>query len=431
MNLTETLSTDEIATLGHILTKLDKSNSKEKRLTVGDLFTHYLRDHAKPNLKTWRNMERCFNSYFGKLRQKDCLSLKRVDVQRWYNELCESPGETTANRAFQLLRSVYYKCIDWELIPNYNPAARISIKKLQSRERFLLPEELPRFFAACTTIRYPTVRDFFLMCLFTGQRAGNVRQMRWDQISLELKIWTIPITKNGTSHKVPLTPHAMALLKTRYSSRKSDWVFPGFLTNQGDIDPDRPLGKNGCRDAWVNLVERAELSNLRLHDLRRTHASYQAITGANLTTIAHTLNHKDLSSTQIYARLHLDPIRDAMNTALNTMFHYAGIDTGDDDQEHVLTLLAPALTSQEDRITSAEASAIMGISEKSLQTMRYKRQGPPYQKDGYCVYYSRTLVSAWMYGRKPIRAEREELLLLALGEPPDVVDVTEVGEHED
>ncbi len=219
--------------------------------TLDELWCRYLEGHAKPHLKTWRNLERCFNPYFDTLRDRDSLSIKRYEVQHWHTQIGQEIGWTTANRAFQLLRSIYYKAIDWELIPNHNPTVRVKCKTLQPRERFLQPEELSRFFSSCSTLRYATTRDFFLMCLFTGQRAGNVRNMRWDQISFELALWSIPNTKNGTSHKLPLVPEAMATLKARRSLSKV-WVFPGRTTNQGQSSVERPLGKNGCRDAWLH-----------------------------------------------------------------------------------------------------------------------------------------------------------------------------------
>ncbi|MBZ0185999.1 MAG: tyrosine-type recombinase/integrase, partial [Candidatus Obscuribacterales bacterium] len=174
--------------------------AKRETLTVGDLWICYLEDHAKPYVKSWRNSERCFHSYFAPLKDLDCESLTRLEVQRWYSELGQAVGWTTANRALELLSSIYNRCIDWEMIPARNPVSRIKKKRLLSRERYLQPNELSRFFAATATLRYDTTRDFFHILLFTGQRSGNVRNMQWSEIDFDLKIWHIPMTKNGTSH---------------------------------------------------------------------------------------------------------------------------------------------------------------------------------------------------------------------------------------
>ncbi len=68
----------------------------------------------------------------------------------------------------------------------------------------------------------------------------------------------------------------------------------------------------------------ARLSDLRRHDLRRTLGSWQAATGASLVVIGKSLGHKNMASTQIYSRLDIDPVRDAMKTAASAMFAAGG-----------------------------------------------------------------------------------------------------------
>lgn len=64
------------------------------------------------------------------------------------------------------------------------------------------------------------------------------------------------------------------------------------------------------------------LKNLRLHDLRRTMGSYQAISGASLHIIGKSLGHKSASATQVYARLTVDPVRNAMQKATDKMMEF-------------------------------------------------------------------------------------------------------------
>ena len=69
----------------------------------------------------------------------------------------------------------------------------------------------------------------------------------------------------------------------------------------------------------------AALKDLRIHDLRRTHGSYMAATGASLVVIGASLGHKDVSTTAIYARLSVDPVRQAVEKATGAMFSAAGL----------------------------------------------------------------------------------------------------------
>jgi integrase len=78
------------------------------------------------------------------------------------------------------------------------------------------------------------------------------------------------------------------------------------------------------KKAWKRLLDRAGLSNLRIHDLRRTLGSWQAKTGASLLVIGKSLNHKSTQSTAIYARLDLEPVRESINLATTAMLNAAG-----------------------------------------------------------------------------------------------------------
>jgi integrase len=70
---------------------------------------------------------------------------------------------------------------------------------------------------------------------------------------------------------------------------------------------------------WRRVVNRAGLAGLRIHDLRRTLGSWQAAAGVPLHTIGKSLGHRNLATTQIYSRLDLDPVRQAVETATSAM----------------------------------------------------------------------------------------------------------------
>lgn len=73
------------------------------------------------------------------------------------------------------------------------------------------------------------------------------------------------------------------------------------------------------KKAWKRICQKAGLKNLRLHDLRRTCASWMAINGASQYVIGKALNHKSPKSTAIYARLSLDPVREFMEKATGAL----------------------------------------------------------------------------------------------------------------
>lgn len=282
-------------------------------MSFGELFTLWLSLYARVHCKSWRNYERMYASYLSDFGKKPAADITKLDVIQIQAQLAEAVSKTTANRVVELISMVYRRCSQDFDMSLKNPAAGIKKFKLQPRERFLQKDEVARFFDAVDTLRYAVTRDFLIMCLFTGARRANVAAMRWADIDIDQRVWRIPETKNGTSQYVPLVDEAMAILARRKTAdNKSPFVFPS------DRSPTGHLTKPEL--AWSQVIKRANLENVRIHDLRRSLASYMAISGVNLSTIQSALNHKSVQSTMIYARLNTDAVRRAIETATDAMF---------------------------------------------------------------------------------------------------------------
>ena len=107
----------------------------------------------------------------------------------------------------------------------------------------------------------------------------------------------------------------------------------GVQVGQGELvsggKTTRRDKKYGCPACKANLPA-AELRDLRIHDLRRTQGSWQAALGISLAIIGKSLGHADLKSTQVYARLQLDPVRDAVGKAGTAMLGTAGVTISSD-----------------------------------------------------------------------------------------------------
>ena len=214
-------------------------------------------------------------------------------------------SDATVNRAKAVVSAVFTWAEGEGLTEAANPAKAIKSRVIKSRERFLLPSELPGFFDA---LNKNPLRDFFYLALLTGVRKGNLQEMRWGDVDLEEAVWRIPKTKNGDAMTIPLTPEAVGILKERKQQKVVNvvWVFPGSGETGHLVEPKR---------AWANLVETAGLKGLRIHDLRRTLGSWQARQGSSLTIIGKSLGHKSQTATAIYSRLDLDPVRESVESA--------------------------------------------------------------------------------------------------------------------
>lgn len=288
----------------------------------------------------------------------------------------------SANRVKALLSALFNFAKSRRVFLGENPVEGVLSYAEEARERFVQATEIPFLLRA---ISESEQRDYFLMLLLTGARRSNVQSMRWQDLDLAEEMWRIGQTKNGTPQNVPLLPEAVAILKARRAAAEAlhdaredkakvfcPFVFPGTGKSAHLVEPKKAwatvrrkatlarlldalkakeaidagdlaqLAENAVRSlSKVELECQAlaashgidpklfDMTDLRLHDLRRTMGSWQAKTGASLAIIGKSLNHKTLQATAIYSRLDVDPVRQSMETAVTAMFAAASVPEGD------------------------------------------------------------------------------------------------------
>lgn len=282
-----------------------KANRAEQKL--GDLFIEFMERYSKKEKKSWVYDQREIPKFYGDWFKRRLSDIKRTEIQRRHEKIRDENGLYQANRCLERLRAMYNKAIEWGWNSD-NPTLGIKKFKEVKRDRFLQPNEAKDFFESLKLEENIIIRNYFYMALFTGARKTNVLEMRWEQIDMKSALWRIPDTKNGEPVVVPLISYAMELLNSM--PRISEWVFPNSKSKSGHIeDPKR---------AWNRILCRANIENLRIHDIRRTMGSWEALTGASMLVIGKSLGHKSTSATQVYARLTNDPVRNSMEKAINT-----------------------------------------------------------------------------------------------------------------
>jgi integrase len=277
-------------------------------IKFSELFAEYLAGNAmRPRSKIeYEGLNRRhIEPAIGKLRLTDVTHKKIMDLHK----ALSTDTPTTANRAVALVKAVFNWSKEHQLWAGDNPAESIKKNKENSRQRYLQPAELARFFAALSETENPA-KDFFMLALLTGARRSNVLSMRWRDIDMNEALWRIKAedAKGDEQMNIPLTPEAMTvLIQRRFDSDTSPWVFPAESKTGHYQEPKR---------AWATLQKRAGLEDLRIHDLRRTMGSWLVRTGANTAINAKALGHKSMQAAAIYQRIaDTDPVREAMEKA--------------------------------------------------------------------------------------------------------------------
>src|SRR5262249_55801997 len=168
-------------------------------------------------------------------------------------------------------------------------------KEPRGRVRFLSDDERKRLLDVCRESDSQYLYTIVALALATGARKMELLSLTWQDVDLKRGVMTLHETKNGEHRTLPLTGHALALMREHASiqCKETSLVFP---SQNGKAARD-------IRTAWRHAVKRAGIENFRYHDLRHTFASYLAMNGASLLEIAEALGHKTLSMVKRYAHL--------------------------------------------------------------------------------------------------------------------------------
>lgn len=301
----------------------EEKNNLRQEITLNDLINQYVEKHSKKHKATWWYDDHELRRLSESLSKRKISTITGEEIRKLHEKIGEESGIYQANRFLATFRGMFNKAIEWGYKVN-NPTANIKKFKETSRDRFVQPDELPRFFKALEEEENQIAKDYIYISLYTGARKANVLAMRWDEINFTSKEWRIPKTKNGESLSLPLIDEAITLLKKRQetnskqelSELQKQWVFPSPTSQSGHLEEPKK--------AWQRILQKAQIKDLRIHDIRRTLGSYQAISGASLPIIGKSLGHKSSQATQIYSRINLDPVRQSVEKAIDLISSYKG-----------------------------------------------------------------------------------------------------------
>jgi len=280
--------------------------------TFGELFAAYIEKYKKPRRpKSWEQDQNNYDLHLAGWKARRLSEVTR-DAVAALSAKVGAKHPYLANRLLALISTMFNQIHNIGIAyDGPNPAKGVQKWPEQKREKYIAPDAMPKFFAALDELRDEATADFFRIALFTGQRRANVQGMRWDQIDLDRGLWVIPDTKANRPHTVPLVAEAVAVLRRLRKATDGPWVFPSPFSESGHIvEPKK---------AWKAVLTKAGLTGLRLHDLRHTLASWQAAAGTSLAIIGKGLGHTQVSTTQRYAHLDSDPVREAMSRAIKGM----------------------------------------------------------------------------------------------------------------
>ncbi len=228
----------------------------------------------------------------------------------------------TVSHCLGLIRTMYNRASDWNLYDGPNPVKKINMPTVRNaRDRFLSVEEAnlllkelkrnPWNKKEYKELKNPQLHDMALISLHTGARAGEIFSLTGRDIDLKNELITLRDTKNNDTRYAPMTKDVKAILKKRLPDDLNLLVFTDHEGNK----------IKEVSNAFGRVVDRLKMNErvndtrqkVVFHTLRHTFASWLAIQGTPLYTIARLMGHRSISMSERYSHLSPEHKRDAVN----------------------------------------------------------------------------------------------------------------------
>lgn len=311
-----------------------RHSTRERYLRVLRTFSDCFLREFHPELKQLRQLRPQHVEEFKRLRAESVLSERpspeHAEVARRLRaELRASPvGPAHTRGRFGVLGRhpvsakvslptinfelrVLFTFFNWSVKRNLlflNPSQGIERFRIPKRAlpKFMTSEDLKKFFAVCREYD----RRLFMAILLTGMRKGEVEHLCWSDISFELGVIFIQAkpelnwTPKTDERLIPITPVLQGILREQFDRRRSDvLVFPNTRGNRD----------NDILERLKRLCDKAGVKRATVHALRHSFGAHLRMAGASLADIGDLLGHKDLATTQIYAKVHQEHLRSVVS----------------------------------------------------------------------------------------------------------------------
>lgn len=291
---------------------------------IDDTYMPWFKTHHKGYEKTLHTLVNNFDAIMA--QRIDAITGRDLEqIRTSWMQAGNKPS--TVNRKMGSISGVFSRAVEWEYL-TVHPMAKLKQLKVDSVGvvRYLDEDETKRLRAAMDArqdemrseresankwraernkMQMPSLLDLkftdhlkpmVLVSLKTGLRRGELFDLKWSSVNFNTKIITVAgyTTKTSETRHIPMNGEVFTVLEEwKKQSREALYVFPN---QEGGRFED-------VKSAWLKLLERAEVTGFRWHDMRHDFASRLVMAKESLNTVRELLGHSDITMTLRYAHL--------------------------------------------------------------------------------------------------------------------------------
>jgi integrase len=278
----------------------EKKEKAIKHITLRQAFNDYLAARKSLKESTTKDYEGVLKQVVPDWLNKPLINISKELIQRRHARHGENNSKARANYAMRLLRAIFnfaihqYQSEDGIQVFTTNPVKSLSHARswyrIARRQTIVKNHELADWYRGLNRLSESYSKhdaamwqDYFLLVLFTGMRRSETASIRWNNVDLIAKTFTLHDTKNRDSHTLPMSDFIYDLfLRRRQATVNSEFVFPANSETGHIIEP---------RKAMLNLVELSGVE-FTIHDLRRTFITTAESLDISAYALKRLLNHK-------------------------------------------------------------------------------------------------------------------------------------------
>ena len=281
----------------------------ESQITLKECLKQYVHSRTALKASTAETYKRTLNKNLSDWMERPLLYITREKVEVRHRQIGKR-SKTVANKTMRILRALFeyahgkYEDDNGAQIILHNPTKRLSNNKSWYKEKrrvtYLKNNEISTWYKTVQAIPEwlesngpESHRDYLLLVLFTGLRRSEAAGLEWENIDFEQNTLTIPETKNGYAHTLPLTDFLIELFERRRNA-VDRWQYQ-HSEKKGSAFVFPASSKTGyMADSKLVVSKVREKSKIRftLHDLRRTFITLAESLGIRDYTLKRLLNHR-------------------------------------------------------------------------------------------------------------------------------------------